>query len=75
MINSCGWVDGGGYKALLHAARAFEGTPNSITVPECIFSTTVCMHAVTILRSITMGVSLRVGGWYLIISVCVCVCS
>ena len=26
MINTCGWVDGGGYKALLHAAKAFEGT-------------------------------------------------
>ena len=25
VINTCGWVDGGGYKALLHAAKAFEG--------------------------------------------------
>ena len=25
MINTCGWVDGGGYKVLLHAAQAFEG--------------------------------------------------
>ena len=25
VINSCGWVDGGGYKALLHVANAFEG--------------------------------------------------
>lgn len=25
MINTCGWVDGGGYKVLLHAAKAFEG--------------------------------------------------
>lgn len=24
IINTCGWVDGGGYKILLHAARAFE---------------------------------------------------
>ena len=25
IINTCGWVDGGGYKILLHAAHAFEG--------------------------------------------------
>lgn len=25
VINSCGWVDGQGYKALLHIAEAFEG--------------------------------------------------
>ena len=25
MINTCGWVDGLGYQALLHAAKAFEG--------------------------------------------------
>ena len=25
VINTCGWVDGGGYKVLLHAAKSFEG--------------------------------------------------
>ena len=27
VINTCGWVDGGGYKSLLHAAKTFEGNP------------------------------------------------
>lgn len=25
ILNTCGWVDGAGYKVLLHAAKAFEG--------------------------------------------------
>ena len=25
VVNTCGWVDGQGYKALLHIAQTFEG--------------------------------------------------
>ena len=32
IINTCGWVDGLGYQALLHAAKAFEGMYVLVTV-------------------------------------------
>ena len=40
MINTCGWVDGGGYKALLHAANAFEGT----YIPIIITNIKICVE-------------------------------
>ncbi len=36
VINSCGWVDGGGYKALLHVAKAFEGILTVIVCRMCV---------------------------------------
>ena len=31
IINTCGWVDGQGYQALLHAAQEFKGKTSSST--------------------------------------------
>ena len=35
VINTCGWVKEGGYKTLIHAAGAFEGSVWVMFVESC----------------------------------------
>ena len=34
VVNTCGWVDGGGYKVLLHAAKELAGELDSTLQPQ-----------------------------------------